>query len=159
MYIHGAGIALKVVAPHQFQKPFTGEGDISVDGKGFKELVLLWTAINFDAVPPDSAALKVNPHPGNLKILPLGLGAAEDRLHAGQHLQHFKGLDHVIVRPHGQATETVGKTVSGGQEDGGLFSVLLKDIKAIQFGQHDVQQHQVIGTLSQCVLGGFSIIN
>lgn len=76
-------------------------------------------------------------------------GAAQHTLHPGQQLGGLEGLDNVVVGTHPQPPDPVGHLPLGGQKDHRRAAVhqLGHQGKAVNAGQHHIQQHQVIEML------------
>ena len=73
--------------------------------------------------------------------------AAQIGLDPGQQFPHGEGLGDVVVRPRLQAEDLVPLLLPGGEHDDGHIVALLPqrpaDRKAVQFGQHHVQQNRI----------------
>ena len=75
-----------------------------------------------------------------------GLGAAEDRAHAGDHLGAAERLDHVVVGAELEADDAVGLRAAGGEDDdrdARAGADRAADVAAVAVGQVEVEQDQV----------------
>jgi hypothetical protein len=76
-----------------------------------------------------------------------GAGAAQDGLHAGDELQHGKGLHQVVVGPQAQALQAVDLLAAGGEQQHGhvvlAFAQEAEHLEPVQLGQHQVQHDEV----------------
>ena len=85
---------------------------------------------------------------------------AEHHIDTGQQLDGLKGLDDIVLRPQPQALDPIGDSGPGGDEDDGNFqgADVFHQLKAVNLGNHDVQQDEIEGSLFQKIGGGVPVI-
>ncbi len=81
-------------------------------------------------------------------VLPDRHGAAQHGVDPGHELVEAEGLGHVVVAAGGEAPDLVLGAVAGGEEQHGRPVAPGPQppahLRAVDVGQHDVQQHQVV---------------
>ena len=160
MQVHRAGVAHVVRFPHPLIDGLPEQGHVLVLEEQHQQVVFLPGQGDGHPGLGDQHGLGVHRH------VPQGIdGAAlarpaEHRLHPGDQLHDLKGLHQIVVRPGPQALHPVLHAALGGDEDhrgaGGLD--LPQQLIAVDAGQHDVQQHQVIAVLHDEIRSRVAVI-
>ena len=154
--VDGAGVAVVLVAPDALEQFVARKGAAGVRDEQLQELVLLGRQGDGLVVEPCLIGGKIEAQAADLqRLLPpllalavLG-GAAQHGLDAREQLAHGEGLDDVVVGAELEAEHAVDLLGLGGQHDDGDAARLrvgletAADFEAVDFGQHDVEQHEV----------------
>ena len=101
----------------------------------------------------------VQRHIKGLQLVAALAGAAQHHLHAGHQLVHGKGFYNVIIRTQPQAQHAVLHGGLGGQKyhRHALGAQVIQQGVAVQAGQHDVQQGQVVVVFLDQISGGQAV--
>ena len=101
----------------------------------------------------------VQRHIKGLQLVAALAGAAQHHLHTGHQLVHGKGFYNVIIRTQPQAQHAVLHGGLGGQKYHGhaLGAQVIQQGVAVQAGQHDVQQGQVVVVFLDQISGGQAV--
>ena len=149
MQIDGAGIAHVVRFPHPLIDGLPEQRHILVLQEEHQQVVFLPGQGDRHPGLGDQHGFGIHRH------VPQGIDGAslprpaEHGLHPGDQLHDLKGLDQVVIRPGAKPLHPILHAALGGDENhrgaGGLD--LPQQVVAVDAGQHDVQQHQVIAVL------------
>ena len=120
-----------------------------------QQVVLLFGQGNLRAVPAHLHGAGVNlqtAHPEHRLVLP---PAAQHHVHPGQQLHNFKGLDDIVLSPGPEAPHPVVHRVFRRDEDDRHLhgADVLHQLKAVDLGEHHVQQDEVIAAPLQQIGG------
>ena len=148
MHVHGAGRGAGVGLPGLLQQLRAAVGAAGMGDEDFQQAELPGREIQAlagaaglqgDEVEGEGAGAQAG---GLLQ----GLGAAEDRLHAGDELQDREGLHQVVVGAEAEPLHAVGLAPPGGEQQHGHGvphrPQLLDHLEAVHAGQHQVQHDQ-----------------
>src|SRR5690625_1012577 len=146
VYVHNVGAAF-VLGPYLGLDVEALEHPAGVTGEQFEQLELLGRQLDAPAAAEHLASVQVHHEVGNPHF------AGDDRADAAQMGTHpceqfldGERLDQVIISPGIEPDDLVVNAVLGGQDDdrrvGGLADAA-RDLKSVQYGQHQVENHQV----------------
>ena len=157
--VDGAGVAVVLVAPDALEQLVAREGAAGVRDEELQELVLLGRQGDGLVVEPCLIRGEVEPQAADGQALFSRLvlaaalldagGTAQHGLDAREQLAHGEGLDDVVIGTELEAEHAVNLLGLGGQHDDGdaarlrVGFELAADFESVDFGQHDVEQHEV----------------
>ena len=86
--------------------------------------------------------------------------AAEDYPDLFQQYRHGKGLGYIVIDVHGKTPELLLLSIQSGEHENGNLGLpadQFTDPKAVDFGEHQVQQHQIKGLFAKQGQGCHSV--
>ena len=153
--VHGAGLAVEVVAPDLFEELVAAEDDLRLAGEGFEQVEFLAAEVDGLAADVDFAPLHVDDEVAGADGRRFGggrcsRGAAEDGFDAGDDFAWVEGFGDVVIGTELQPDDFVDVVVAGGEHQDGEIGVVASshaaaDVPAVDAGQHQVEDEQVDG--------------
>src|SRR3954471_2395033 len=143
-------LVAELVPPYPAQKGAAREHPAGARGEGHEQLELRVGEVHLLAVGRHPAAGEVDPQPV-VRQLVWALArrdrcAAHDRPHPRHEFPDGEGLGHVVVRTELQADDPIYLVVAGGKHYDGHVALRPDppyDLRAIELGEHDVENDQV----------------
>ena len=145
MHVHRAGFTDKLIAPHLMQQIFPRHHHAGMPQKGEQQFIFhVFERDHFTALR-DGAAFQVY---GNIpigKLLRLFVRPGQHLLHSHQKFQDVKGFHEVILRPQPQSLHPALHVCLCRNIDhrDSFFLHIGQQLKAVQFGQHNIAQGQI----------------
>ena len=166
MHVHGAGVALIIVAPDQIQQAFAAVNAAGVAHQKLDQVELLHRQLHVLPVLAGAAALGIDadmPAPEHRVLLRRGghAGAAQQRADARLELQDVEGLGHIVVRAGLKAHQQVCALAAGREHDdrhGGEAADLLAGLQAVLFRHHQIQHDQVVAARAGQLHGLLAVV-
>ena len=144
------GIAVEVVVPHVVEDLALGQDPAGVLEQVPQQVELGGRQLDERALAPDLVGLVVHLEVREREPLAVhgGYGAAQHGVDPGHELVEAEGLGHVVVAPGGESPDLVLGGVARRQEQHGRAVPLgpqpSAHLGAVDVGQHDVQEDQVV---------------
>ena len=158
MAVHHPLVPVEVVAPELGEEHLPGEHPARRGQEGVEQLELPGGQVQRPAVQQDLPAVQVQGQVpvAQAAVLPGVSPAAEDDPDLLQQHRHGEGLRDIVVDVQPEAPELRFLPVQGGEHQNGhlgLAADARADPKAVDLGEHQVQQHQVEGLRAEPLQG------
>ena len=153
MKVQRAGVRAHLAAPHALEQGVAVQRGAAVAYQLFQQVELARGKGHGLARLCHRAGHGVQLHVPRAQHAPAAPGAPQNALYTGHQRGYFKRLYNVIVRAKAQALYPVAQAALGRDENDrrARGAQVFQQLVAVQAGQHDVQQHKVIGVLLNAV--------
>ena len=151
MHINRAAVTNKVDPPDPFKEEIAGEGYPPVTDQACDQVKLFLREVELLTFAPGTATARVDLEPTSLEHFAgsqsrLALTAAHDRPYPGQELTEAEGFADIIVGAELQAGNAIYFILACCEHNHGHVMLLAEnatDGKAVEAGEHDVQNNEI----------------